>query len=174
MKNRDIKIVADYYLNYLKQYCSDVVVAGSIRREVDTPGDIDFLVIPNKKWLPNLRVLHDEWLWGGDKKIGIMYAGIHIDIMITNKHSWGAALLHFTGSQVFNIKMRSLAKSKGWKLNESGLFQDSKVVSKTEEQIFSALGLKYIPPRMRTDSVRLSEWAVSHSQKNNRKILENY
>lgn len=162
LKKKDIFKVKDKYLEYLKPLCKDVVVAGSIRRGVDTPGDIDFLVIPNKKW-DTRKLPYDEMLWSGNKKIGIFFAGVHIDIMITDEKSWGAALLHFTGSQKFNIMMRMRAITRKMKLNEYGLFAEDGtfIASRQEVQIFAMLGLKNIPAESRTDKVNFSDWVLA-------------
>jgi DNA polymerase (family 10) len=71
-----------------------------------------------------------------------------LDITYTPYQSWATALLHSTGSKNFNIKMRKIAIDKGFKLNEKGLFTFSgqQIYTPTEADIFSALGLQYVPP----------------------------
>jgi DNA polymerase (family 10) len=61
------------------------------------------------------------------------------------------AMLHFTGSKVHNIKMRAIAKEKGWLLNQHGLFdKDSNLIKcSTEKEIFDKLEIDYIEPEFR-------------------------
>jgi len=68
------------------------------------------------------------------------------------EEEWGAALLYFTGSKNFNIRMRNAAIAKGWKLNEYGLWDGDKLIAgKTEEEIFEALGWEFVEPTAREE-----------------------
>jgi DNA polymerase (family 10) len=72
------------------------------------------------------------------------------DLRLVPPESWGAALLYFTGSKEHNIELRRIAIEKGWSLNEYGLTQGEKVVAaRTEEEVYRALGLDWIPPELR-------------------------
>lgn len=131
-------------------------VAGSYRREKETVGDVDILVVTRsaKKVsdsickLPFVRdvVAH------GDTKISFdLKSGLRVDIRIVGKNQWGAALLYFTGSKEHNIELRKRAIAKGWKLNEYGLSDGDKIIAQREEKdIYEALGLKYCEPRNRS------------------------
>jgi DNA polymerase (family 10) len=79
--------------------------------------------------------------------------GLDADIRVVPKESFGAALIYFTGSKDHNIALREIAIKKGWKLNEYGLFRGKKMLAgKTEEEVYKALGLHFIPPELREDS----------------------
>lgn len=74
-----------------------------------------------------------------------------MDVRFVKKSQWGSALMYFTGSKEHNIAVRKVATKKGLKLNEYGLFKGEEVVtSKTEEDIYNALDLRYYEPRERT------------------------
>jgi DNA polymerase (family 10) len=132
-----------------------VDITGSLRRRKETIGDIDLVATTSKpreliaafKAIPEVsRVLES-----GNEKIAVRYnSGILGDLLILPPESYGAALLHFTGSREHNILLRELAISKKMKLSEHGLFKGNKcVASKTEESIYKALGLVWIPPELR-------------------------
>jgi DNA polymerase (family 10) len=66
------------------------------------------------------------------------------------EESYGAALLYFTGSKNHNVVLRQLAQQRGLKLNEYGLFRgELPVAGETEESVYAALGLPWIPPELR-------------------------
>ncbi len=93
-----------------------------------------------------------EKVWGkGSTKTSIrIKQGFDIDLRIVPEESYGAALQYFTGSKEHNIITRTIAIKKGLKLNEYGLFRGSKMIaSKSEEDIYRALGLPYIEPEIR-------------------------
>ena len=78
---------------------------------------------------------------------------VQVDCRVEEEKSFGAALLYFTGSKNFNIKLRQLAIKKGLKINEYGVFRKDKFVcGKTEEEIFKILGMSYIEPELREDT----------------------
>lgn len=132
-----------------------VTVAGSLRRRKETIGDIDILaeakssksVMDAFTKFPNVaRVLAR-----GDTKSSVKLAsGMQVDLRVVPAESYGAALNYFTGSKEHNVVMREMAIKKGLKLNEYGLWKGSKpIAARTEEDIYKALGLEYIPPEMR-------------------------
>lgn len=97
--------------------------------------------------------------FGGDAN-----AAVQADLRIVPKESWGAALMYFTGSKDHNVRLRERALSKGMTLNEYGLFPEDKadatppqqrgvrsVAADTEEHIYQALGLPFLPPTVRED-----------------------
>ena len=79
--------------------------------------------------------------------------GVQVDLRIVPPEQIGAALLHFTGSQAHNIKLRGRAAARGWLLNEYGLTDERGTVlaAATEEEIHAALDLQPIPPPLRED-----------------------
>ncbi|MBU0458260.1 type-X family DNA polymerase [Patescibacteria group bacterium] len=131
-------------------------VAGSYRREKETVGDIDILVVTTspKEVSDSVASLKDvrNVVAHGDKKLSFdLNMGLRVDVRFVKADQWGSALLYFTGSKEHNIAMRKVAMSNGWKLNEYGLFQgDAVLVSKTEDAIYKKLGLEFREPRERT------------------------
>jgi len=80
--------------------------------------------------------------------------GTQVDLRVVAAHQLGAARLYFTGSKGHNIKLRTRALARGWTLNEYALaeLETGKVIaSETEEEIYAALGLPWIPPVLRED-----------------------
>jgi DNA polymerase (family 10) len=72
---------------------------------------------------------------------------------MTEKASFGAAILYFTGSKEFNVKLRQMAIRKGWKLNEYGIFKGERMLAgATEEEMLGRLGLPFIDPELREDT----------------------
>lgn len=95
----------------------------------------------------------------GETKASIRTKGdIQVDCRVVEERSFGAALMYFTGSKNFNIKLRQIAIRKGLKVNEYGIFaknygerNDKFICGKTEEEIFKYIGLSYITPELRED-----------------------
>ena len=93
---------------------------------------------------------------GKTKFSGLMkFDGVwrHLDVFISTFEEYPYALLSHTGPRDSNVDMRRLAKSKGWKLNEKGLYGSDgeriKIKGGREEDIYQTLGLKYIAPKDR-------------------------
>jgi DNA polymerase (family 10) len=149
----DVDIILER-LKKLKEV-KKIEVAGSFRRRKETVGDIDILVAS-----PFSHKIMDEFvslpgivrIWGrGETKSSVrMKKGYDIDLRIVMEDSFGSALQYFTGSKEHNVALRRLAISKGYKLNEYGLFKnDLYKAGKKEEDIYEKLGLQYIPPELR-------------------------
>jgi len=132
-------------------------VAGSIRREMPTVRDVDIVVAVPPLGVGKLKIECQKifgTVTGGTKKLitSIVVLGErrHVDIVVTSKGSFGAALNYLTGSAQHNIHLRKLAKKKGLKVNEHGIFKGGvKVGGEREEDLFELLGLKYLEPRDR-------------------------
>ena len=133
------------------------VAAGSIRRMKETIGDVDILVASDK---PEQAIRHflslvpQEKIWGkGSTKVSVRTTqGFDIDMRIVPENVFGAGLQYFTGSKEHNVKLRTYAASKGYKLNEYGLYKGKKLVAcRTEEDVYKALGMAYIEPELRED-----------------------
>jgi DNA polymerase (family 10) len=134
-----------------------VVAGGSLRRMRETVGDIDILATADAGSEVMSRFLAygevKEILSQGDTRGSVvLQSGIQVDLRVVPKESYGAALHYFTGSKAHNIAIRKLAQARGLKLNEYGLFRGAKRVGgDTEESVFAAVGLPYIPPELRED-----------------------
>jgi DNA polymerase (family 10) len=136
-----------------------VDVAGSFRREKETVGDIDILLVTTapeevSDAIAKLKIVRDIAV-KGDKKISFdLHNGLRVDVRLVKADQWGAALMYFTGSKEHNIAVRKVAIKKGWKLNEYGLFDGEEVVaSKEEVDIYDALELRFYEPKDRTGSL---------------------
>lgn len=131
--------------------------AGSLRRMCETVGDIDILVSgqnPHEiiKYFTQLPFIKEVVAAGKTKVSVITTQGFQIDLRVIEESSYGAALQYFTGSKAHNIKLRTLAKAKGLKINEYGVFRgNQKIAGATEEEVYKILGLPWIPPELRED-----------------------
>jgi DNA polymerase (family 10) len=133
----------------------NVVVAGSFRRFRETVGDLDILVTASRK-SPVLKRLseYDEVrevrAQGATRSTVTLRSGIQVDVRAVAPESFGAALVYFTGSKAHNIAIRRIAVKKGLKINEYGVFRQSRrIAGKTEESVYRTLGLSWIPPELR-------------------------
>jgi DNA polymerase (family 10) len=136
----------------------DITAAGSLRRGKETVGDLDLLVTgPNatavlERFLAYPRV-HEVLSRGVNKasaKIG--REGLQVDVRALPRETYGAAMQYFTGSKEHNVAVRTRAVKMGFKLSEYGLFRaenDARVAGETEEEVYKALGLAWIPPELR-------------------------
>ncbi|MEV1248313.1 DNA polymerase/3'-5' exonuclease PolX [Nonomuraea sp. NPDC050022] len=129
--------------------------AGSLRRMKDTIGDIDILAVAPESIMEDFRAQPyvAEIIAAGDKKTSIRTtSGLQVDLRVVPAQSWGAAMQYFTGSKEHNVAIREMAVKKGWKLSEYGLFEGETVIaSESEEDIYAALGMQFVPPPMRED-----------------------
>jgi DNA polymerase (family 10) len=153
-------LVADEFVSSLKvlPQVKEISVAGSLRRQKETVRDIDILVISDKPKavvdaftkIPSVSDIQAE----GETKSSIRTKeDVQVDCRVVEARSFGAALLYFTGSKNFNIKLRQLAIKKGLKINEYGVFRnDLFVCGKNEVEIFKALGMSYVEPELREDT----------------------
>jgi DNA polymerase (family 10) len=120
--------------------------------------DIDILVISDKPKtimesftnLPEVGLV----LAKGETKSSVRTKDdVQVDCRVVEKKSFGAALLYFTGSKNFNIKLRQIAIKKGLKINEYGVFKKNRYVAgQSEEEIFKTLGMSYVEPELREDT----------------------
>ncbi len=160
--------------------------AGSLRRGEETIGDIDILIVTKKPddareaftTMPAVTRI----LANGDTKSSVRYklstanerfkdlstpAEVQVDLRIVPEESWGAALAYFTGSKDHNVAMRKLAQKQGMTLNEYGLFRNNDdrgdpIACHTEEAIYLALGVAYVPPTLRHDRGELRSEELPH------------
>ncbi len=144
-----------------------IEAVGSLRRGCESCGDIDVLASEADVSLMNDFVeysLVERVLGQGDTKSSVrLGGGFQADLRLVPSESRGAAMQYFTGSKAHNIALRDLAISRGFKLNEYGLFRvadDVRVAGSTEEEIYDALGLAWIPPELREDRGELAAAAA--------------
>src|SRR3970040_849041 len=134
-----------------------ISLAGSIRRMKETIGDIDILVTSSRParvmdvftTLPQVqRVLAK----GPTRSSVLLEVGIQADVRVVKPESFGAALQDFTGRQEHNVKLRETRVRRGLKINEYGVFRvkdEKRVAGRTEEEVYAALDLPWIPPEIR-------------------------
>ncbi len=134
-----------------------VVVAGSFRRFRETVGDLDLLVTagarsPVMARLARYDEVREVLAQGTTRSTVILRSGIQVDVRVVPPESFGAALVYFTGSKAHNIALRQIGIRKGLKINEYGVFRGKKLVAgETEESVYRAVGLPFIPPEIRED-----------------------
>jgi DNA polymerase (family 10) len=139
--------------------CKKCDYAGSLRRMRETVGDIDILATATDS-APLMAALLGrpevaDVIGSGTTKTSIRTdRGMQVDLRVVSPGDWGAALIYFTGSRAHNIKLRGRAVKEGLKLSEYGLFDvetGKKLASRTEKEVYKALGLPWIPPTLRED-----------------------
>lgn len=134
---------------------AEAVPCGSIRRFSETVGDVDIVVATSDAPAVHEFVLAlpeaVEVIGSGDTKTSfVTREGLQVDVRTVLRDQLGSALLYFTGSKAHNIALRQLAINQGWLLSEYGLFDgDDVLASATEEDVYEAFGLEFIPPPMR-------------------------
>lgn len=134
---------------------SEAMFCGSLRRFSDTIGDVDIVVATTDPQPLMDHVAGHRLATGvvghGDTKTSILTRdGLQIDVRAVTPEQFGSAVLYFTGSKAHNIALRQRAIDRGRLLNEYGLAEDARVVaSRTEEEIYAALDLPWIPPPLR-------------------------
>jgi DNA polymerase/3'-5' exonuclease PolX len=148
----------------------EYIIVGSYRRGEPNSGDIDILIKSSGNvylsdivnTLKKYDTIRGDLAQGESKYLGLFQLPggnvRRLDLLIIDPKSWASALMYFTGSQRFNILMRSRAIELGMRLNEYGLFdsQGYRIDSKSEEDIFDTLGVRYMEPEERKkDLVRL-------------------
>jgi len=130
-------------------------LAGSLRRRMETVKDIDLLVSSDSpaavmERFVALPGVAEVIAHGGTKSSVRLGSGLQADLRVVSDREFPYALHHFTGSKEHNTILRGLAKSRGLKMNEYGLFRgDELIPCSTEAEIFAALGLDDIPPELR-------------------------
>lgn len=159
---------AQSLLSHLRPCTSikEIEPAGSYRRGRDTVADLDFLVVSSDpaEVMDRLAAFAavETLLGRGDTKMSVRLAGgLQVDLRVVQEESFGAAWQYFTGSKDHNVILRGLAKNRGLKINEYGVFRgDEYLAGRTEEEVYAALDLPCFPPELR-EARREFEWAAS-------------
>ncbi|HEU4636591.1 MAG TPA: DNA polymerase/3'-5' exonuclease PolX [Edaphobacter sp.] len=153
----------------------EITPAGSLRRGRETVGDLDLLVtgpacepdvvaaaVEHVATLP----LIDKLLARGQNKVSFtLRNNLQVDVRLLPRASYGAALQYFTGSKMHNVALRQRAIKRGLTLNEYALVrvEDNTIIAAaTEELIYRALDLDYIPPELRENCGEI-EAAANHT-----------
>jgi DNA polymerase (family X) len=190
-KGRDRYLLGDIYplvkqievrLSNLKGVKKAIPV-GSFRRMKETVGDIDYLVSSDT---PELVMDYfasmpevDEVIGKGPSKTFVkLNNGMDADLLVVPKESFGSALQYFTGSKEHDVALRKIAISRGLRLSEWGVYDNTTnkmVAGSNEEEVYDILGLEWIPPEMRENNGEV-QLAKKGRTKNNPKLpdLINY
>jgi DNA polymerase (family 10) len=141
---------------------AQLAIAGSLRRYKETIGDVD-IVVAGDAAAPIFETFArapsiERILARGDTKCSVIVdRGLQIDLRVVPPRSFGAALLYFTGSKEHNVRLRGLALRRKLLLNEYGLYRvgaeerGQEIASATEEEVYAALEMDWIPPELRED-----------------------
>jgi DNA polymerase (family 10) len=146
---------------------SRIEAAGSYRRRAETVGDIDLLVIASeaapviRHFTAYGRVRKTE-MAGETRATVILDSGFQVDLRVLPAESYGAALQYFTGSKPHNVRLRKRAVARGLSISEYGVFtvpsaerdgapEGRRVGGATEEEVYAAVGMPWIPPELRED-----------------------
>jgi DNA polymerase (family 10) len=151
----------------------DLAVAGSLRRQRETVGDLDLLCTTRSTQgaaeicaaFSRLPLVERIIACGATKTSVIVARGLQVDLRVVPEASLGAALIYFTGSKAHNVKIRGLAQDRGLTLNEWGLYPAEafaaaprkageapaleSVAGRTEADVYEALGLAWVEPELR-------------------------
>jgi DNA polymerase (family 10) len=139
-----------------------VTPAGSLRRGRETVGDLDLLAtgpacLPEKtgpavEYVSAYPGIQDMIAKGENKVSFHVEQGLQVDVRLLPEASYGAALQYFTGSKAHNVTLRQRALKMGYTLSEWALARlddGTTVAAATEEEIYAALGMDWMPPEMR-------------------------
>jgi DNA polymerase (family 10) len=163
----DAEMAAEKLIAYLRAFpgLETILPAGSLRRGRDTVGDLDILatgpacaedcVGAAVEYVANYPALNTLLAKGQNKVSFRLRSGLQVDVRLLPVGSYGAALQYFTGSKMHNVTVRQRALKRGYTLSEYALARvedGSFVAGGTEEEIYAALGLDWIPPELRENN----------------------
>jgi DNA polymerase (family 10) len=146
-------------------------LAGSIRRRSETIGDIDLLIASSDgeealREFVKLPSIKRVTALGGTRAAVIIGGDLQADVRAIAKESYGAALHYFTGSKQHSVHLRTMARERGLKINEYGVFRgDERIGGEEEEDIYRALGMKMMPPELREDRGEIEAALEDHLPK---------
>ncbi|HKJ59169.1 MAG TPA: PHP domain-containing protein, partial [Halobacteriales archaeon] len=143
-------------------------LAGSLRRWCATIGDVDVLAAGDDPVSIVERLVAwegvDEVIESGPTKTSVRAEGTRVDLRVVAPEEWGAALQYFTGSKAHNVRLRNRAIARDLKVNEYGVFDISavdpdedaprageRIAGESEEEVYAALDLEWMPPELRED-----------------------
>jgi len=168
---------AERIIALIREYpgVEEITPAGSLRRGRETVGDLDLLVTgpacePDRvasavEYVASLPLI-DKLLARGQNKVSFtLRNNLQIDVRLLPRASYGASLQYFTGSKHHNVTLRQRAIKRGLTLSEYALLrlEDNTIVAAaTEEEIYRALDLDYIPPELRENCGEI-EAAAAHT-----------
>lgn len=158
---RCLRATAAEYAEAIVEYLRSVPsvthadIGGSYRRCRETVGDIDILVASTHRksvieQFINYPTVKEVLARGRTKASVRLASGLQVDLRVLDERCYGAGLHYFTGSKAHNIAVRRIGRQRGLKINEYGVFRGRRRIGgRTEEEVFRAVGLPYIPPELR-------------------------
>ena len=165
MKLEEAQKIANKYLGLLKPYCSRIEIAGSVRREKPEVKDIEIVVIPHKKVLPDIHFIDPyerfceeinklEKVKGeptGKYTQRILPEGIKLDLFMATERNWGNIFAIRTGSADFSHKILACGWVKaGYKSKDGILTKNGQEIECREEKdLFNLIGVPFVEPRLR-------------------------
>lgn len=136
--------------------------AGSLRRGCETVGDLDLLCVGDDyvniiKQFVHLPHVTEVINASGNRALVLVdyqpFGTLRVELRVVPERVFGAAWRYYTGSKRHNLRLRDRARARGWTLNEHGLFDGDEVIAAhTEEEIYAALGMPWLPPELREDA----------------------
>lgn len=153
-RGNEVIRLANKIKELLEPYSNRIKIAGSISRKVKDPIDIDIVLIPKSKDLSKIREIiekaHGKYISGGSKRMTFRIYGVKLELYFIDSKSFGACVLSYTGPKGSSIGLRKVAKSKGYLLNQYGLFKRGRLIEGNDEKrIHSILGVKWKKPEKR-------------------------
>ncbi len=170
MELSQARTIADKLLTMLEPACEKIVVAGSIRRRKPEVGDIELLCVPTydngvdqldreigglvvQQVLGFRRNKLGSRVYGPKNKLMMhIPSGIGVDIFSTTDECWAVSLVVRTGGKITNQRIATVALRKGWHFRAYGDgfdTPDGHITCSTEQEVFEAVGLPYLPPEQR-------------------------
>ena len=154
--------ISENLIEYLRANpeVEQATAAGSLRRMKETVGDIDILatgtdgrkIIEYFTSCPNTERVIASGKTKGSILVRTNGEMRQVDLRILSRECFGSALQYFTGSKEHNVKLRRIAREKGLKISEYGVFRGRKrIAGRTEEEVYRTVGLPFIPPELRED-----------------------
>ena len=137
----------------------NLTLAGSLRRGLETVGDVDILATSSSpeaaiRAFVELPRVEEVLMKGATKASVIVDETVQVDLRIVDHRSFGTVIQYFTGSKEHNVKLRSVALSKGYSLSEYSLTRvadGEELFFDREEDLYRHLGMEWIPPEIRED-----------------------
>ena len=150
----EVKQLAVQIARSISKDSSRVAVAGSIRRGVEDPADVDIVIVPKSDSAKSeireyLRSRSSKVYQDGESKFAGRIDGVKTEVYFSKPDEFGAQLMRATGPAGANIQKSALARSKGLKLSQHGLFKGNRRIATSESAIYNKLGLTYRRPELR-------------------------
>ena len=183
---QEADLIVAYLLNIVNKFISNIEIAGSLRRKLETAGDIDILAASKKpEIIREVFIKYDkiERIESqGETKISVMLKnGMRVDLRIVPPEDYIYALHHFTGSKLHNEELRTLEKKRVYKINEYGIYKikhndnndsggnikvssindndliGNKIIVKNEKEFYNVFNMQFIPPELREGTGEIEE-----------------